>query len=68
MSNLNLPWKAVEHSWQYTTIYDSAENVICLFDLEDMPGLTEETQEACEEIQRARVQAVLEAINATGSR
>lgn len=64
---LNLPWTAVENSWRYTTIYDSNDQQVCRFDLEDVAVVTEDNQEACEDIQRARVNLILASVNATAA-
>ena len=53
------PWKAVENSWQYTTIYDAHDREICRLDLERFEDLNEETQDKYEAIQRADVAAIV---------
>lgn len=55
------PWKAVENSWQYTTIYDANGNEVCRLNLERFAGLSEDTQEHYEAIQRADVELILQA-------
>jgi len=55
------PWKAVENSWQYTTIYDANGNEVCRLNLERFAGLSEDTQEHYEAIQRADVEMILQA-------
>ena len=54
------PWKAVENSWQYTTIYDANGNEVCRLNLERFAGLSEDTQEHYEAIQRADVELILQ--------
>ena len=53
------PWKAIENSWQYTTIYDAHDREICRLDLERFEDLNEETQDKYEAIQRADAAARL---------
>ena len=55
------PWKAVENSWQYTTIYDANGNEVCRLDLERFDGLNEDTQEEYEKIQRADAELIVNA-------
>ena len=55
------PWKAVENSWQYTTIYDAHDREICRLDLERFEDLNEETQDKYEAIQRADAAAIVRA-------
>ncbi len=55
------PWKAVENSWQYTTIYDAHDHEICRLDLERFEDLNEETQDKYEAIQRADAAAIVRA-------
>ena len=59
------PWKAVENSWQYTTIYDANGNEVCRLDLERFDGLNEDTQEEYEEIQRNDAEMIIRAVNVT---
>ena len=53
------PWKAIENSWQYTTIYDAHDHEICRLDLERFEDLNEETQDKYEAIQRADAAAIV---------
>ena len=53
------PWKAIENSWQYTTIYDAHDREICRLDLERFEDLNEETQDKYEAIQRADAAAIV---------
>jgi len=55
------PWKAIENSWQYTTIYDAHDREICRLDLERFEDLNEETQDKYEAIQRADAAAIVRA-------
>ena len=55
------PWKAIENSWQYTTIYDAHDREICRLDLERFEDLNEETQDKYESIQRADAAAIVRA-------
>ena len=55
------PWKAIENSWQYTTIYDAHDHEICRLDLERFEDLNEETQDKYEAIQRADAAAIVRA-------
>ncbi len=55
------PWKAIENSWQYTTIYDALDREICRLDLERFEDLNEETQDKYEAIQRADAAAIVRA-------
>ena len=55
------PWKAIENSWQYTTIYDAHDREICRLDLERFEDLNEETQDKYEAIQRADAAAIVQA-------
>ena len=53
------PWKVIENSWQYTTIYDAHDREICRLDLERFEDLNEETQDKYEAIQRADAAAIV---------
>ena len=55
------PWKAVENSWQYTTIYDANGNEVCRLDLERFEGLNEDNQDEYEKIQRADAELIVKA-------
>ena len=55
------PWKVIENSWQYTTIYDAHDREICRLDLERFEDLNEETQGKYEAIQRADAAAIVRA-------
>ena len=57
------PWKAVENSWQYTTIYDANDNEVCRLDLERFPDLNEDNQEKYEQIQRADANFIVQSSN-----
>jgi hypothetical protein len=57
-----LPFTSVGNSWQYTTIYDAKQDVVCRFDLEDW-HVTEDNQGALEEDQTALVAFIVNAVN-----
>jgi hypothetical protein len=57
-----LPFTSVGNSWQYTTIYDAKQDVVCRFDLEDW-HVTEDNQGALEEDQAALVAFIVHAVN-----
>lgn len=57
-----LPFTFTANSWQYTTIYDAKQDVVCRFDLEDW-NVTEDNQGALEEDQAALVAFIVRAVN-----
>ena len=63
MSEANIPWSLVANSWQYTTIYDADEAVMCRLDLEDWDA-TEETQDDLEKHQASIARQIVRAVNA----
>jgi hypothetical protein len=56
------PWKFVQNSWQYTTIYDANGNHVCQLDLEDW-GVTEENQDELEKAQEIVAHRIIDAVN-----
>ena len=62
-----MPWKAVENSWQYTTIYDANGREVCRLDLERFEDLSEDNQGKYEEIQRADAALIVKASELSGS-
>lgn len=60
-----LPWKFVANSWQHTTIYDAAGDIVCRLDLEDW-DVTEENQDALEALQESVARSIVDAANGGG--
>ncbi|MCK1577833.1 hypothetical protein [Bradyrhizobium sp. 174] len=59
---MKLPLKFVANSWQFTTIYDANDTVICRLDLEDW-GVNEKNQDALE-VEQARVaKLIVDSVN-----
>jgi hypothetical protein len=61
-----LPFRLTNNSWQYTTIYDAKDDVICRLDLEDW-HCTEENQGGLEEDQATLAALIVESVNKYGA-
>lgn len=57
-----LPFTFTENSWQFTTIYDAKQDVVCQLDLENW-HVTEDNQGALEEDLAKLVKFIVTAVN-----